>query len=90
MMTQEEEDKFQVGKWYKDAYSDFIKFNGFSGEQIDFTARIRNGEYWRAESSWNTHSFNVCTPMTIDEMKRHLPESECIDRLISIIKENKS
>jgi hypothetical protein len=76
-MEQEEKDKFEVGKWYKDRDGDFVKFEGFNCNYLEFTSKVRKGNYCNEESEWNVTAFtNGCVPMTIEEMKKHLPESE--------------
>ena len=76
-MIQEEKDKFQVGKWYKDNTDDFIKFKEFERDgDISFTANVRKGVFNDYIDSWMIKYFSECVPMTIEEMKEHLPESE--------------
>ncbi len=76
-MKKELRDQFQVGEWYKDRDGDFVKFKEFSERYLGFTARVRNGEYWKDASEWNVDAFtNGCVTMTTEEMKRFLPKSE--------------
>ena len=75
-MTQEEKDKFIVGKWYKDCTGDFVEFKRFSDDVCIFTAFVRGGEYCNRSNNWCITAFQKCTPMTINEMKHYLPKSE--------------
>lgn len=80
-MQQEEKDKFEVGKWYRDSTGDFVKFERFtfdkySGHEIFFSANVRRSIFQVDNDSWLTKYFDKCNPMTIKEMKDYLPESE--------------
>jgi hypothetical protein len=75
-MTQTHKNNFEKGEWYKDRDGDFIKFLKFSGRFVDFTAKVRNGIYRNGYGSWSENMIEMCIPMTIEEMKEHLPESE--------------
>ena len=73
-------EKYIVGKWYKDRDKDFVKFKEFEGDYLKFTAYVRYEEYNSAEGAWTVSSFPKCIPMSINEMKRFLPESEWWDK----------
>ena len=80
-MQQEEKDKFEVGKWYKDTTGEFVKFEKFtfdkySGYEIAFSANVRGSIFQVDNNSWLIKYFDKCNPMTIKEMKDYLPESE--------------
>ena len=72
--------KFIKGKWYKDKEGDFIKFNGFDRiGDFKYTARVsRYGVKYYVEMKHirSRGYFSICNPMTIEEMKQNLPESE--------------
>jgi hypothetical protein len=87
-MGQEEKDKFEVGKWYKDSTGDFVKFTNFnfdkySGHEIVFSANVRRGIFQVDNDSWLIKYFDKCIPMTIKYMKYYLPESEWWEEKIS-------
>ena len=80
-MEQEEKDKFEVGKWYRDSTGDFVKFERFtfdkySGHEIFFSANVRRSIFKVDNDSWLIKYFDKCNPMTIKEMKDYLPQSE--------------
>lgn len=75
-MTKKEKNKYEVGKWYKDQDGDFVKFSRFEDSWLGFTAEVVNGMYSEFEGGWGETQFPKCIPMTIDEMKKYLPEHE--------------
>lgn len=72
-----DKEKYIKGKWYKDKDGDFIKFSEFDEYgDVEFTACVQYDEYASRSCGWDRDAFPECTPMTIEEMKEHLPEHE--------------
>ena len=69
---------FKKGKWYKDNEGDFIKFYDYDAGYIYGSARIylSQGKKYENDVSSLTFSRNTFSPMSIEEMKKHLPERE--------------
>jgi hypothetical protein len=70
---------FKKGKWYKDDEGDFIKFDYYDDGFIYNSARIyvSQGKKYEKEPTILTFSRYTYSPMSIEEMKKHLPEEEC-------------
>lgn len=74
------ENKWYIkGKWYKDNEGDFIKFEKFSNDDTFLTSAhifvSRHGEYSDGQHYLIASKYSH-VPMTIEEMKKYLPEEE--------------
>jgi len=65
------------GNWYKDNEGDFIKFN-YCDDNIHISQRLFLSQLqtYRNETFTLNKEKYTYEPMTIEEMKEHLPESE--------------
>lgn len=73
-MTREE---LKKGKWYKDDEGDFIKFDRFNKSLTVCSAYVFKANYGEyREREFSLSKIRTYEPMTIDEMKKHLPEHE--------------
>ena len=70
--------EFKKGKWYKDNEGDFIKFDYYDAGYICGSAKIFVSQDKKYEKETTSLTFSKYTfnPMSIEEMKKHLPESE--------------
>ncbi len=70
--------EFKKGKWYKDNEGDFIKFDCHDSINIYGTAKVYKSQGKKYENDVISLTFSRYTfsPMSIEEMKQHLPESE--------------
>lgn len=83
MMDKKVKDQFERGRWYVDSDGEFHKFDRFSdtdnyGDTTMYTSRCYiDGEFGYSDDSLCFGYFdNKCTLMTLDDMKKYLPEDE--------------
>ena len=73
-------EQLEIGKWYEDNEKDFIKIGkvdlASNTIRVDKRIFLSQLQTYRAESSSLTADNYTFQPMSITDMKNHLPESE--------------
>jgi len=79
--------KFEVGKWYKDdnwTSNSYAKFLRLEDDRFYFSERIKNW-YKKVESWWRIDDKTICKEVSLEEIQQYLPEGHS-DKIVKSIK----
>jgi len=81
-MSKKVKNQFQYGRWYVDSEGDFHKFDFHKFDKFDGTTMVTLGCIIKGEFKYGDNCLGVgyfknkCILMTLDDMKKHLPQEE--------------